>query len=366
MKRINYLFLLLIAGIMSCSEGYIDEISAVEAGTDEEAPIIDIDYPLEGTAIRVVEEETSITIDFSASDDIELQTIEVTLDGQQIATFNDFLDYRNVNINDLVYENLTNGSHLMTISVTDMSGKTTSETINFEKLEPYSPIDGEVFYLPFDGEFVNLVTLTTAGRVGSPTFSTEDVVEGIGAYKGAENSYLTFPTAGLTSSEFSASFWMKINNAPDRAGILVIGPPTEGAASEAQNNRTSGFRFFREAAGEDQRFKLNVGNGVADIWFDGGENADVSPAEFDSWHHFAFTISQSSATVYIDGEVVSTNTFGGISWNGCDVLSIMSGAPRFTEWGHLSDQSLMDELRIFDKILTQEEIQSLMEADQPQ
>jgi hypothetical protein len=38
----------------------------------------------------------------------------------------------------------------------------------------------------------------------------------------------------------------------------------------------------------------------------------------------------------------------------------MSGVPRFSEWGHRSDLSYMDELRLFDKALTQEEIQALM------
>jgi hypothetical protein len=39
----------------------------------------------------------------------------------------------------------------------------------------------------------------------------------------------------------------------------------------------------------------------------------------------------------------------------------MSGAPRFTEWGHLSDLSYLDELYFFDVALTQEEIQTIME-----
>jgi hypothetical protein len=62
----------------------------------------------------------------------------------------------------------------------------------------------------------------------------------------------------LVGNEFSASFWMKVNSTPDRAGVLVAGPP-------GINTRTQGFRFFRENAGGKQRFKLNVGNGTSDI-----------------------------------------------------------------------------------------------------
>lgn len=365
MKTFKILFALAIVSLLGCDDGYIDDINAVDPGPDQEEPTITFNYPIEGTAVRVVEEVTSITISFRVSDDIELQSATVQLDGEQIGTYEEFVDYRTLIVTDLVYESLTNGNHTLTIQATDLAGKTASQSVSFEKVEPYEPMENEIFYMGFDGEYVDLVTLTAATQVGSPSINTDEAVAGIGSYQGAEGAYLTFPTSELTNSEFSASFWMKVNNVPDRAGILVMGPEMEGAAADAQNNRSSGFRFFRESAGDDQRFKLNVGNGVADTWFDGGDDADVTPAGLGEWHHFAFTITQSSATVYIDGEIVSTNTFAGVAWNGCDVLSIMSGAPRFTQWGHYSDESILDELRIFDTELTQEEVQAIMEAEMP-
>ena len=60
---------------------------------------------------------------------------------------------------------------------------------------------------------------------------------------------------------------------------------------DTQNDRTTGFRFFRENGAEGhQRFKLNVGNGTGDAWVDGGTAADV-PNDA-GWVHLAFTISQ--------------------------------------------------------------------------
>jgi hypothetical protein len=214
------------------------------------------------------------------------------------------------------------------------------------------------FYMPFENSYVDAVSQTEATVVGSPGF--EDGIVG-SAYAGDVDSYLTFPADNLTTDQFSASFWMKVNPDPDRAGILVMGPPDE-ENPDAQNNRNNGFRFFREAAGEEQRFKLNVGTGDGETWFDGGDAADVDPAT-NEWRHFAFTISDAEAVVYIDGEVVKQDEFAGIDWTGVDILSIMSGAPRFTGWDHLSDLSLMDELRLFNKALTQEEVQGIMLAD---
>lgn len=357
------MLLLLLTG---CYEG-IDPISQVDPGPDQGAPEVNIQFPAEGAKIQVLEEITSVNIKFEVIDDIEIGAITVELDGTQIAGYgtSDFTDYRRF-FEEFTYDQLATGAHVLTVTGTDLSGKSTTATVNFEKVAPYTPkYAGEILYMPFDGEYIDLVNISRPTVVGNPGFAGEGFI-GPDAYKGGEGAYLTFPTAdlfgtdpGLGPDEFSAVFWMQINNAPDRAGILVIGPPDEDAAADAQNDRTSGFRFFREnGADGNQRFKLNVGRGDGDSWFDGGANADVAPT--DLWHHFAFTIANGQAVVYVNGEVVSSGDLSGISWDRTDVLSIMSGGPYFNQWGHRSDQSLMDELRLFDRALSQSEIQGII------
>ena len=217
--------------------------------------------------------------------------------------------------------------------------------------------------MPFDGSYNELISFEDATVVGNPGF-TDNAVEGK-AYAGAADSYLTFPADGLKTNEFSAVFWMKVNAVSDRAGILVMSPE-DVANPDAQNVRTSGFRFFREGNATRQVFKLNVGSGDAETWFDGGDAAAIDPTVNNGWIHFAFTISQNHATVYINGQVVNEGDFDGIDWTGVDLISIMSGAPRFTGWDHLSDQSFMDELRLFNRVLSQDEIQNIITAESGQ
>jgi hypothetical protein len=354
MKTIhNYIFALIaFLTLVSCYDG-IDSITEVDPGPDAGAPIITIMKPVDGFTIQVPEPVTSTIIEFEAEDDIELASVSVTLDGQIIAAFDSFLDYRIFN-NEFTYDNITTGEHILQVTATDIIGNVTIATSNFSKEPPYTPLFiGETFYMNFDGSYSELITVTDATEVGNPGFAPDTRV-GTGAYAGATDSYLTFPTNGLLGNQFSASFWTKVNSDPDRAGVLVIGPP-DATNPDAQNNRTSGFRFFRENAGGNQRFKLNIGNGSGDNWFDGGAAADVDP-NADEWVHFAFTISETEAVVYKDGEVVSQGPLDGIDWTGCDLLSIMSGAPRFTGWGHTSDSGFMDDLRLFSLALTQEDI----------
>lgn len=360
MKHINKIAIGLFALVLmfSCYDG-IDPISAVDPGPDAGAPIVTIVRPTDGLAISDPNPVSSVNIELRVEDDIEVGSISVMLDGNEIASYEEgtYIDYRIVT-REMVYDNITIGDHTITVTATDLAGNVTTATHNFTKEPPYSPqYEGEMLYMPFDGDYSNLVTFTSATEVGNPGFAGEAKV-GNNAYAGATNSYLTYPTDGMLGTEFTATFWYKLNASPDRAGVLVIGPP-DNANPSAQNNRTSGFRFFRENAGGKQRFKLNVGNGTGDTWFDGGAAADIDPATTD-WVHLAFTISGTEAVVYINGEVVKQGAFSGVDWTGCDILSIMSGAPRFTGWGHNSDLSYMDELRIFSVAMTQNEIKQQM------
>ena len=344
---------------VACNEG-IDPISKVDSGPDATPPVVNIIYPTEGTQIQLPELISSINIQFEVMDDIEIESITVSIDGVEIGSFSTFVDFRRA-VEELTFDNVTTGMHSLSITAKDMSGKTTTESVNFEKVAAYTPLyNGETMYLSFDGDYMNLVNFEVATKVGTPGFSDKKVI-GSKSYAGATGSYITFPTEGLQGEEFSAVFWLKINAVPDRAGILVMSP-VDDVNPDAQNVRTSGFRFLREAAGAMQRFKLNVGTGDADIWFDGVAAADVDPAA-DEWVHFAFTISATEAKVYIGGEIVKEAAFDGIDWTGCDLLSIMSGAPRFTGWNHKSDLSFMDELRLFNRELSQSEIQDIFVAE---
>lgn len=364
MKVIRLLIAPLLFIVFSCNDGYIDEISKVEPGADETAPVITMKFPAEGTTIKVAALLADIGIDFEVKDDIEVASIAVSVDGNAVTTLTEFPDYRRVIVEDLMYQGLANGNHTLTISATDIDGKTTTSTANFVKEPPYIPIyAGEVVYMSFDTEvgFKEMVTFSDPTIVGTPTLAGVGAAGG-NAYKGAEASYLTLPTDRIDNSEITATFWMQVNNSPNRAGILVAGPPDPTPESPNKpNNRKAGFRFFREDAGGKQRFKLNVGDGTNDHWFDGGTAADVVP-NTGEWVNFTFTISATQAVVYIDGEVASQGALAApMSWAGCDVLSIMSGDPRFIGWDHFSDKSLMDELRIFNRALSAEEVQGIIE-----
>lgn len=353
------IFALSLFVFSACDQNYLDPISKVDPGEDTSAPQITVNFPPEGYELQTNDELATINFNFEVSDDIEISSISLQVDGSEINSYSSFKDYR-VAKESYLYNDVTTGSHVFSVVATDTDGKTTTKNVNFIKSPPYTPLyDGEVFYMPFNNEFREMNSLQLASAVGTPGFA--DGIQAGTAYAGATDSYLSFPATILQgATSMTASFWMKVDKSKDRASILVVSPP----ASD-NNDRTKGFRFFREASnsGATQRFKLNVGTGSSDSWADGGAAADVTP-NTGEWTHFAFTISPTKAVVYINGTLVKETAITGIDWTGCSQISIMSGAPNWTGWSHLSDASLLDELRIFTKELTLNEIKTIMLKEQ--
>lgn len=349
MKNFKITYFGILAGLFlmaGCDREGIDGITQVDPGADQSSPEVTISYPREGTTINVLEEVSTINIDFEVIDDIEVAQIEVLVDDSVIATMTDFTDYRIID-RQVEFNNVTTGAHTVTIRATDLDGNQTSETVNFSKEPPYSPLfANEVLYMPFDGDYMDLVSLTSPEQVGDPGFS-DDTYLGSGSYLGASDSYLNIPIEPL-GDQFSAAFWYKVSGDPGRAGILVAG---------ADENRTQGFRLFREGNGDSQTIKLNVGTGTGESWNDGAA-IDVNA---DEWVHIAFTVSGTETVIYFNGMPVNTGTMSApIDWTGVEEMTIGAGGETFSYWDHLSDRSPMDELRLFDTALSESDIQNMI------
>lgn len=348
MKMSKYILLAAIMlGFFACNEG-IDPISKVDAGEDEQYPSISITYPKEDILIPFTEDQADVVdFQFEVSDDIELGSITLYLDGEELSTYDTFTDYRRY-VGSYEYESLPVGEHTVKVASTDLTGKNAEKSFTFEVSNKYkAKYDGEIFYMAFEANlYMELITETDATVIGEPGFAEGKSGD---AYAGAEGAYLSFPVEMLDNdtSAFSATMWYKLDASPDRATIISISPEGE--------DRTKGIRFFREGSATEQRFKLNVGTGEAEQWNDGGTLAPTG-----EWVHLAFTISPTATVIYINGEEALSTANAGIDWTGLTTMSIGSGLPNFAYWGHGSDDSLIDDLRIYDKAISQEEVKAVM------
>jgi len=347
MKSLKYLILgLLITFVAgSCKKG-LDPINSVDPGPDLLAPVVEITYPTEGKIVRSADSLATITFKFVASDDIELKSVTMLLDGTEIGAITSFKDYRRL-MTDFLYDQMGDGNHTFTVTAIDQTGKTTTQVVNFRKITapPYNPMDGELLYFPFDDNYLDLIAGNELGVVGSPSFASGKLGD---AYQGATDAYLTYPSEGIIGTEFSFAFWYKVNPMPVRGGILAISAPGE--------DRKTGFRMAREASGTLQNLFVNFGYGTDEVWINPYFQAD--PAG--DWIHIAVAISATHITIYVNNTVVKDQDIpGAIDWTGCPSISIGSGAPNFTYWEHFSDLSLYDEMHFFNRAITAADVQQL-------
>ncbi len=341
--------LVVMLSMASCYDG-IDPITDVDPGPDLEDPTAQILSPNGDVLIPFTDTELNLDIEVLVEDDIEISNVTVILDGTIIQTFNSFLDYR-VFIESFQYESLQLGTHTIVVEATDTSGKTTSESLTFNLDNTYLPsIEGEIFYMPFfEGLYTELINESDPTIVGDPSLVPSGYSGS--AYEGETDSYLTFPLDALfAANTFSATFWYKVNGDPDRAGILVVG-------NDTPENRNQGFRLFREGSATEQTIKANIGIGDGDSWNDGGV-IDVTAGK---WVHVALTVSATESKIYFNGVLQNTTELSSsIDWTGCTDLTIGAGGETFSYWGHLSDLSGIDELRLFNRALSPSEIAEML------
>jgi hypothetical protein len=214
-------------------------------------------------------------------------------------------------------------------------------------LENLGP-QGEVFYMPFETDaFAEIISEAVPTKTGTPTLAAGKIGQ---SYKGATDAYLLFNLADFatpvnSSKQFSAAFWYK-RGTSERAGLISCGITT--------GNQTIGFILFREG---NTNFQLLAGNGTNGVW--GGAVA-ITEATTTDWVHFAFTFDESAMKLYCNGTLKKETAFAGpIGWTGCTAISIGSGEPTFGGWNHKGDDCQIDELRFFNKALTQEQIVAL-------
>lgn len=225
-------------------------------------------------------------------------------------------------------------------------GEYTTDTVS------YIPKDGEKLYAAFENKYyLNSISGAPATKIGNPALGVPK--NGNYSFMGATDSYISYPLKGLYSANgTSFAFWYKVNASPDRAGIITINDND----INTDENRNGGLRIFREGNATKQRIKLNLGTGSADSWNDGAE-VDVNG----NWVYVTVTISPTQSKIYFDGVLKNTATYTAFDFSKSTNMVVGSGAPSFAYWNHKSDLSLIDDLRVFDKVLSVTEIQSLMQ-----
>ena len=377
--RISKYLAVLVIMTLACNDGYIDDINAVEPGPDQDPPTISITSLTDTVAMPFTQVESDLEITFSVSDDIELGNVTVSFNGTNVGSYDAFIDYRNLR-ETIIIESVAVGNYSVEITATDLTGKQVSETVDFLLTNQYFPLEGEIFYMPFEGEeFEDIISETFASPSGDPGFV--DGVFGEAVEFNAENrSYLIFPAneeiAGLES--FTLSFWTFADfiDADENGQIDGI----LGLVNLSNSNLFWGnIDVFVEnnsnpVDGADMR--LHVTNDDSETWI---ANVNDQPNIFNRWSHHVLSYDNEARLFryYINGEVMTTiaaNWTDNLAFQDAENLIIgcvqfqtdpsSTSATGSQPWAsYLTGE--IDEIKIFDRAISANEVLALFNANNP-
>lgn len=233
---------------------------------------------------------------------------------------------------------------------------TPEQTIRYATFR-YSPeasnnevLNGLIYWLPFNGT-VNPVVGSAIGTVTGATNSSgqDGRINGAFAFNGT-SQYITMPSDFLTigtaaGQAYSFSFWYYATGS-STAFQSLFGKRTSGSGTTDYSIYTSGG-------------SLSWGTGTTGDACAWGASTSITEPSRNTWHLVVATINQTGAstgskTFWVDGAQVTNCTY---AVKATTTTPARIGASDSTVTGFFSGS--IDDLRVYNRILTTPEIQSL-------
>lgn len=222
---------------------------------------------------------------------------------------------------------------------------------------------GLVAYYPFDGNANDVSEKRNNGIVYGPVLTTDRFNNSNSAFSfDGVDDYIEIPNSSslqLTNA-FSFSVWIK-QNSMQNAGYRILDKVTAGVGDgygldtygNGQNTNYSGRRL---------RLIVNTTDLVHPY-----ANTDYSLSD---WHHLAVVFLNGQATFYLDGNLDGAmNTGGGDTPTDIiakiNTLPLLIGASQGSMGGNEYFNGVIDDVKIYNRAITLEEIQALYSQNNP-
>lgn len=209
---------------------------------------------------------------------------------------------------------------------------------------------GLVAYFPFDDNANDASGNGNHGMLqGSVTFAPGK--SGLAAQFDGTNAYVSVancPALDLTNS-FTLSAWI-FQRAAQANGYRIVDKCPAGVPGgwtfDTYGNNSGGHRLRMQGAYH--------GNNVV-----GSTDYTLS-----SWHHIVATVSGTTGRVYVDGQLDGEGIVGNIPSNS---LNIFIGGPHPNQGAGIIEffDGLIDDVRIYNRVLTAAEVQQLLNFSKP-
>jgi hypothetical protein len=321
--------------------------SAVAAATftvDNTSPIVSVTAPASGQIVAA-----GISLTANATDNSAVGSVQFTVDGAPVGTVTS-PPYAVP----LETTTLTNGSHQVTATATDIVGNAaTSAPVTFiVNNVSTGPTNGLAGYWSFDSAYLSGLTIfDQSGYGGDMTSNATNSVTGqLGQallFDGS-SSYANVATTASTQrydlvGDLSLSLWVKTTNST-RDEALISRYSASGSGS--------GYLLRTNPAGT-----VELLLGVANVAGGSSLATDVTRINDGNWHHVAVVIHLgTTVTFYVDGALSSNVAINSTAATADSFFQL--GVNSWVPYGNYFTGT-MDEVRIYDRALSASDVASL-------
>ena len=229
--------------------------------------------------------------------------------------------------------------------------------------------NGLIAHLKFENNYTDEIgNITTAGPAGAPTFETGLIgkaIHMVTTKDGATNDYVTLGYPGVLvfgsdatsdTTDFSFSFWVKVNHQADDQAFI--------SNKDWNSGGNKGWIIASEGDGMKWNLRDDGGSGRRD-------SPHVAPAVVDGrWHHIAVTFQRTNnAKIYVDGALINTTSMApdaGVPVGSLDTDNLgwsvnlgQDGSGLYTDGGSAEMDFLMDDLGAWRRLLAENEVSEI-------
>ncbi|HKJ40608.1 MAG TPA: LamG-like jellyroll fold domain-containing protein [Sunxiuqinia sp.] len=206
------------------------------------------------------------------------------------------------------------------------------------------PDENALAYWPMDesdGTIAHDIWSGNNGNINSCVWTGSGKKNGGLTFDGAASSYVSLSSNFLsTLNDFTISVWVKPDQLDQWARILDFGINTDYNMFLTTKSGDGYVRFAIKAGGSEQRITT------------------TKTLSTSKWTHIAVTKSGNTAKMYIDGGLVGSNN--AMTLNPSDLGNTTHNYLGKSQWPDPMFKGVIDELRIYKKAMTPEEINALI------
>lgn len=214
--------------------------------------------------------------------------------------------------------------------------------------------DGLILYLPFEGNANDAANHSSVTANGNISFA-ESPLGGQCAYFDGDGDYLDLGTGFNFKGDFTINVWVR-SESSERSDAALF--------AKYESNGYGPYDFFLS----NNRPAIWISNGRGNnLWGSSGYVEDVADTTIDNqWHMVTWTVEKGlrKYTTYVDGIELKSVTLNFDLTSNSDRVTIGRQALMFEPYDHLQYKGYMDEVRVYERCLGEDEILALLSSTQ--